>query len=163
MVAFNGRRKKGRSLSHRKHSGWAYNHATLYASAKKSYASGHSSHKRPRPNCTKSFKPLIKSTPVPLRNKRKIHSATKAKTPFKSPVNKKPKTLSPRAKLILPLLSPISTLGTQKRTPRKSKRTLNYKDNAYQDENDNHPNKQNPWTSGLSMTGGESAVRTQRK
>ena len=117
MGVFKGRKKKGLSLSYKKR----YNHLKLYRAAKKSFK-----HSKPLKSSTPCLHKTGGNTPSKHRIKRKIYSTTKARTPFKSPLLKKARTVSPAKRLNVSMLSPISTLDCKTRTPRKSKRTLNY-------------------------------------
>ena len=109
--------KKRLSLSYKKR----YNHLKLYRAAKKSFK-----HSKPLKSSTPCLHKTGGNTPSKHRIKRKIYSTTKARTPFKSPLLKKARTVSPAKRLNVSMLSPISTLDCKTRTPRKSKRTLNY-------------------------------------
>ena len=117
MGVFKGRKKKGLSLSYKKR----YNHLKLYRAAKKSFK-----HSKPLKSSTPCLHKTGGNTPSKHRIKRKIYSTTKARTPFKSPLLKKARTVSPAKRLNVSMLSPILTLDCKTRTPRKSKRTLNY-------------------------------------
>ena len=140
MGVFKGRIRKGACLSYKKYTSRRYNHKKLYSAAKKSFS-------------MKYFKPLKRSTPYQSKanktlfcHKRKSVSGKKVRTPYKSPLTKKPRTLSPFTRHHMSLVSPI--LYSKSQTPRKSRRILKYNEKtvnnhlieSFHNETDTHIN-----------------------
>lgn len=143
MGLFKGRKKKGLSLTFKKYIHYSHNHSKLYSDSKKCHSSHLPSNEYLRAFSPRVFKPLKKSTPCLHKAKRRFYSATKSKSPFKSPLVKKARISYPASGLkCISRLSPISILETKAKSPRKSKRSLKYNElrsmtvNANEDDAD---------------------------